>query len=42
MTEDHPKKDRREFLVKGGIWAGTLGIATQAAASLRSLLPNVS
>ena len=40
MTEE--KKDRREFLVKGGIWAGVLGIATQAAASLRSLLPNVS
>ncbi len=40
MTEE--KKDRREFLVKGGIWAGILGIATQAAASLRSLLPNVS
>ena len=40
MTDE--KKDRREFLVKGGIWAGILGIATQAAASLRSLLPNVS
>ncbi len=40
MSEE--KKDRREFLVKGGIWAGILGIATQAAASLRSLLPNVS
>jgi len=40
MTEE--KNDRREFLVKGGIWAGILGIATQAAASLRSLLPNVS
>jgi menaquinol-cytochrome c reductase iron-sulfur subunit len=42
MTEDQSKKDRREFLVKGGMWAGILGIATQAAASLRSLLPNVS
>jgi menaquinol-cytochrome c reductase iron-sulfur subunit len=40
MTEE--KKNRREFLVKGGIWAGIIGIATQAAASLRSLLPNVS
>jgi menaquinol-cytochrome c reductase iron-sulfur subunit len=40
MTDE--RKDRREFLVKGGIWAGILGIATQAAASLRSLLPNVS
>lgn len=39
---DAPNKDRREFLMKGGIWAGILGIATQAAASLRSLIPNVS
>jgi len=42
MTEDHPKKDRRDFLVKVGIGAGIVGIGTQAAASLRSLLPNVS
>ena len=42
MTEDHSKKDRREFLVKIGIGAGVVGIGTQAAASLRSLLPNVS
>ena len=42
MTEDQPKKDRREFLIKAGIGAGAVGIATQAAASLRSLLPNVS
>jgi menaquinol-cytochrome c reductase iron-sulfur subunit len=28
--------------MKGGIWACVLGIATQAAASLRSLVPNVS
>ena len=40
MTEE--KKDRREFLVKIGIGAGVVGIGTQAAASLRSLLPNVS
>jgi cytochrome b6-f complex iron-sulfur subunit len=40
MTED--KKDRRDFLVKIGIGAGVVGIGTQAAASLRSLLPNVS
>jgi len=40
MTDE--KKDRREFLVKVGIGAGVAGIATQAAASLRSLLPNVS
>jgi len=36
------KRDRRDFLVKLGIGAGGLGIGTQAAASLRSLLPNVS
>ncbi len=36
------KRDRREFLVKLGIGAGVAGIGTQAAASLRSLLPNVS
>jgi menaquinol-cytochrome c reductase iron-sulfur subunit len=34
--------DRRDFLVKLGIGAGIAGIGTQAAASLRSLLPNVS
>jgi menaquinol-cytochrome c reductase iron-sulfur subunit len=40
MSEE--KKDRREFLVKLGIGAGAIGIGTQAAASLRSLVPNVS
>jgi cytochrome b6-f complex iron-sulfur subunit len=35
-------RDRRDFLVKLGIGAGAVGIATQAGASLRSLLPNVS
>jgi cytochrome b6-f complex iron-sulfur subunit len=40
MSEE--KRDRRDFLVRGGIWAGIVGIGTQAAASLRSLLPNVS
>jgi menaquinol-cytochrome c reductase iron-sulfur subunit len=35
-------KDRRDFLMKLGIGAGVAGIATQAAASLRSLIPNVS
>ena len=34
--------DRREFLVRMGIAVGLVGIGTQAAASLRSLLPNVS
>jgi menaquinol-cytochrome c reductase iron-sulfur subunit len=28
--------------MRGGIWAGVVGIATQGAASLRSLVPNVS
>jgi menaquinol-cytochrome c reductase iron-sulfur subunit len=36
------KRERRDFLVKLGIGAGVVGIGTQAAASLRSLLPNVS
>jgi menaquinol-cytochrome c reductase iron-sulfur subunit len=34
--------DRREFLVRLGIAAGCAGICAQAAASLRSLVPNVS
>lgn len=34
--------DRRDFLMKVGIGAGVAGLATQAAASLRSLIPNVS
>ena len=42
MTEEKDPKNRREFLIKAGIGAGIAGIATQAAASLRSLLPNVS
>src|SRR5260221_9181641 len=33
---------RREFLMKLGIGAGMAGLATQGAASLRSLVPNVS
>lgn len=33
---------RREFLVRAGIGAGALGLAAQAVASLRSLVPNVS
>jgi menaquinol-cytochrome c reductase iron-sulfur subunit len=35
-------KDRREFLVKLGTGAGVVALATQGAASLRSLVPNVS
>jgi menaquinol-cytochrome c reductase iron-sulfur subunit len=34
--------DRRDFLMKLGIGAGVAGLATQGAASLRSLVPNVS
>jgi menaquinol-cytochrome c reductase iron-sulfur subunit len=39
MTES---QDRRDFLIKAGIGAGVVGIAAQAVASLRSLVPNVS
>ena len=34
--------DRRDFLLKLGAGAGAAAIATQAVASLRSLVPNVS
>ena len=35
-------KNRREFLIKAGIGAGAVALAAQGAASLRSLVPNVS
>ena len=35
-------KNRREFLIKTGIGAGAVALAAQGAASLRSLVPNVS
>jgi cytochrome b6-f complex iron-sulfur subunit len=35
-------EDRREFLVKLGIGGGLAALAAQGAASLRSLVPNVS
>ena len=38
---DDPR-DRRGFLVKAGIGAGLLALGSQAVASLRSLVPNVS
>ena len=38
MTDDR----RREFLMKAGLGAGIAGLGLQAAASLRSLVPNVS
>jgi menaquinol-cytochrome c reductase iron-sulfur subunit len=41
MTMTEPK-DRREFLMKLGVGAGVAGLCSQAAASLRSLVPNVS
>jgi cytochrome b6-f complex iron-sulfur subunit len=39
MTDDN---NRRDFLMRLGIGAGVAGLAAQAAASLRSLVPNVS
>ncbi len=39
MTE---RKDRRDFMMKAGLGAGVCGLGLQAAASLRSLVPNVS
>jgi menaquinol-cytochrome c reductase iron-sulfur subunit len=39
MTEP---RDRRDFLMRLGIGAGIAGLAAQAGASLRSLVPNVS
>ena len=35
-------KNRRDFLIKTGIGAGAIALAAQGAASLRSLVPNVS
>ena len=40
MSED--KKNRREFLMQLGTGAGVAAIAYQGAASMRSLVPNVS
>ena len=42
MSDQKPKPDRRDFLMKLGLGAGIAGIATQGVASLRSLVPNVS
>ena len=39
---ESPKPDRRAFFVKLGIGGGLVALAGQAAASLRSLIPNVS
>jgi menaquinol-cytochrome c reductase iron-sulfur subunit len=37
-----PPRNRRDFLVKLGSGAGVAALATQGAASLRALVPNVS
>jgi menaquinol-cytochrome c reductase iron-sulfur subunit len=42
MSEIAASPDRREFLLKLGMGAGAAAVATQAVASLRSLVPNVS
>ena len=42
MNDQDKQNDRRDFLLKLGIGAGVVGIVTQAGASLRSLVPNVS
>ena len=39
---DTPKTDRRDFLLKLGTGAGVVALTAQGAASLRSLVPNVS
>ena len=36
------RNDRRDFMMKAGLGAGVCGLGLQAAASLRSLVPNVS
>lgn len=42
MSTDAKPADRRDFLLKLGTGAGIAAITVQAAASLRSLVPNVS
>jgi menaquinol-cytochrome c reductase iron-sulfur subunit len=42
MSEIAASPDRREFLLKLGAGAGVAAVGTQAVASLRSLVPNVS
>ena len=42
MSEQKPLPDRRGFLIKVGSGAGVVALATQGAASMRALLPNVS
>jgi cytochrome b6-f complex iron-sulfur subunit len=42
MSDTKQPSDRRDFLLKLGAGAGVAAIGVQAAASLRSLVPNVS
>jgi menaquinol-cytochrome c reductase iron-sulfur subunit len=42
MSDKPDGNNRRDFLMKVGLGAGVAGLATQGAASLRSLMPNVS
>ena len=42
MSEQKKPKDRREFLMQLGTGAGMCALAYQGAASMRSLVPNVS
>jgi menaquinol-cytochrome c reductase iron-sulfur subunit len=42
MSDMAEKPDRRDFLLKLGAGAGAAAVGTQAVASLRSLVPNVS
>jgi menaquinol-cytochrome c reductase iron-sulfur subunit len=42
MSDKAPKPERRDFLLKLGAGAGAAAVATQAVASMRSLVPNVS
>jgi menaquinol-cytochrome c reductase iron-sulfur subunit len=42
MSDSAEKPDRRDFLLKLGAGAGAAAVGTQAVASLRSLVPNVS
>jgi menaquinol-cytochrome c reductase iron-sulfur subunit len=41
-TKPEGKRDRRDFLMKLGLGSGIAALAGQTAASLRSLIPNVS
>jgi cytochrome b6-f complex iron-sulfur subunit len=42
MTDEKKTRDRREFLMQLGTGAGICAIGYQGAASMRSLIPNVS